>query len=309
MAGAERRRAGIRRLEYEPAARYPLDLEIFSMSDLRRRIAREELRSTHRYGFHLLLCVTRGECTHVVDFRPVHCKRGSFLALQPGQAHNLGLEDDWDGWMVLFRPEFVLPSPAVPDLRMAVGLDRLGEQLSLRDHELRVVTAAIGQMREDADLDAPPPDVHALLRYQLYALLLRLGILYDRQEDRSGAGARALRRFEELRLLLETNFARWHKVTQYANALGCSGKSLTRATREVVGVNAKAFIAARISLEAKRLLAHTTSSVGSIGESLGFEEATNFIKFFRREVGCTPVGFRRRLNADPRVPAPDLDRS
>jgi AraC-like DNA-binding protein len=291
----------IRRLDYEPAKAYPLDLEIFSMADLRRRIGREALRSTHRYGFHLLLCVTRGECTHVVDFRPVHCGPGSFLALQPGQAHNLGLEEDWDGWMVLFRPEFVLPSPAVPDLRTAVGLDRLGEHLSLGDHELRVVTDRIAQMREDAKLDAPPPDVHALLRYQLYALLSRLGILYDRQEDRSSAGTRTLQRFKALRRLLETNFARWHKVAQYANELGCSVKSLTRATREVAGLNAKAFITARISLEAKRLLVHTASSVESIGESLGFEEATNFVKFFKREVGCTPAEFRRGQQAIPGV--------
>jgi len=62
-----------------------------------------------------------------------------------------------------------------------------------------------------------------------------------------------------------------------------------------MGMTAKAFIAAPINLEAKRLLAHTDLLVAIIAEKLGFEEATNFSKFFKREVACTPAQFRRRL--------------
>jgi AraC-like DNA-binding protein len=45
-------------------------------------------------------------------------------------------------------------------------------------------------------------------------------------------------------------------------------------------------------LEAKRQLAVTSDSVESIGLSLGFSEATNFVKFFRRVSGDTPAAFR-----------------
>lgn len=77
--------------------------------------------------------------------------------------------------------------------------------------------------------------------------------------------------------------------------MGCSAKTLTRAAREVAGVQAKTFITRRITLEAKRLLAHGASSIALIGERLGFEDPTNFVKFFKREAGCTPGEFRRRL--------------
>jgi AraC-like DNA-binding protein len=50
----------------------------------------------------------------------------------------------------------------------------------------------------------------------------------------------------------------------------------------------------RIVLEAKRLLAHSLAPVAAIGETLGFDEATNFVKFFRRETGLTPGAFRAR---------------
>jgi AraC-like DNA-binding protein len=63
---------------------------------------------------------------------------------------------------------------------------------------------------------------------------------------------------------------------------------------EVAGSSAKAYIASRINLEAKRLLAHTAMSIGLISDRVGFDEATNFVKFFKRELGCSPGEFRRQ---------------
>jgi AraC-like DNA-binding protein len=79
----------------------------------------------------------------------------------------------------------------------------------------------------------------------------------------------------------------------YADQLGYTEKSLARAVAAAAGTTAKAFIAARINLEAKRLLVHTDQPIATLAEKLGFDEATNFSKFFKREVGCTPAEFRK----------------
>jgi AraC-like DNA-binding protein len=71
-------------------------------------------------------------------------------------------------------------------------------------------------------------------------------------------------------------------------------KSLTRATLDVTGLTAKTFIASRITLEAKRLLVLTALPTTVIADRIGFDEASNFVKFFRREVGCSPGEFRRK---------------
>jgi len=289
--------ADIERLNYRASGSYPLDLEIFPVSDLRRRVGEEFMRSTHRYRFHMLLCVTRGECTHMIDFKLIACKPGSLLAFQPAQVHRFGFERPWEGWVVLFRPEFLLSSQAtasVGGLRLTAGLERMPEHLHLQDDERRVVSAAIVQMRKDARIEAPPEQVHALLRHQLYALLLRLTVQHERQQAPENTTSIGLQRFRNFQRLVEKRFWKWHRVAEYAYLLGCSEKSLTRAAMEVAGVKAKAFITSRINLEAKRLLAHTTSSIALIGERLGFQDPTNWVKFFKREVGCTPGEFRRR---------------
>jgi AraC-like DNA-binding protein len=297
---AKKKPADIEQLSYRASGSHPLDLEIFSVADLRRRVSAEFLRSTHRYRFHMLLCVTRGECTHTIDFKLIACKPGSLLTASPAQVHRFGFEQEWDGWVVLFRPEFLLSSQApapLTGLRLNVGPEGLPEHLCLQEPERRVVIAAIVQMRNDCRIEAPPEQLHELLRHQLYALLLRLTVLHDRQRAPENTTSLALQRFRNFRRLVEKNFSKWHQVAEYADQLGCSEKSLTRAAMEAVGVTAKTFITARINLEAKRLLAHTSLSIAQIGERLTFEDPTNFVKFFKHEVGCTPGEFRRRQNS------------
>ncbi|USX21091.1 AraC family transcriptional regulator [Oxalobacteraceae bacterium OTU3REALA1] len=287
--------ADIRSLGYRPKAPYLLDLEIFAMADLRRRGSKENVRATHRYEFHTLVCVTRGVCTQVVDFKAIACTPGSVLVLRPGQAHSYGPDEDWEGWNVLFRPEFALPVSASPrELKLAVDMMRLGEHLQLGGDELRQVADAIQQMREDTRMAAAADDVHALLRHQLHALLTRLSIFQGRPTARESPVSRASQRFGRFQQLLDERFAQWHQVADYAGQLGYSEKSLARAVTAVRGTTAKAVIAARINLEAKRLLVHTDLAVAGIAQKLGFEEATNFSKFFKREVGCTPAEFRKR---------------
>ncbi|WP_105403343.1 helix-turn-helix domain-containing protein [Neorhizobium sp. T7_12] len=281
-------------LAYRPRGR-ELDVEVFRFTDLRRRVARAEILALYHYTFHTLICVTDGAVTQLVDFQPVTCSAGSLLVLRPGQVHSFGSDEGWDGWMVLFRAEF-LPSEAqtAADLLPALGLDRLPDHLSLSTADFHAVSEIITRMQLDVAIDAMAKDVHALLRYQLCALLLRLTILQDRQVGGADAGSLAVQRFAKFRRLVEQNYAGWHQVSAYASALGCTEKSLTRAALEATGQSAKSVITARIALEAKRLLVHTDRPIYLIAEGLGFEEATNFAKFFKRETDRTPIGFRRQ---------------
>jgi AraC-like DNA-binding protein len=287
----------IQRLGYRPQAPHQLDLEVFSAADLRLR-AKEQLRVTHRYAFHTVVCVTQGICTQMVDFKSIACEPGSLLIVRAGQAHNYGQGEDWDGWNLLFRPEFVLPvSTTSHDLKLALDLERLPDHMVLSSQELRKATDLLQQMREDTLIDAQQEDVHALLRHQLHTLLTRLSIQQGRRLALEPLVSPAAQRFQRFQKLVGERFAQWHQVVDYASQLGYTEKSLTRAVLAAAGMTAKAFIAARINLEAKRLLMHTDAPVVAIAEKLGFEEATNFSKFFKREVGTTPADFRRRQRA------------
>ncbi len=294
---AQKRRASIQTVRYVPAEAYQLDLEVFSVAELRRRMADEYLGLTQRIDFHMLICVTEGSFTHTVDFEPVACRPGSLMTLRPAQVQQFDVTTQWAGWLVIFRPEFLLALGSLAladDVKVHGSLDSLPTHLQLSRDELRAALACIVQMDRDAAMGAASAELHALLRHQLYALLLRLHLGHRRQAASGAASVLSLQRFKRFQQLLETRFSIQHQVAAYAKQLGCSEKSLTRASMDGAGVKAKAYIDARINLEAKRLLSQTALPIARIGDQIGFDEATNFVKFFKREVGCAPGAFRRQ---------------
>ncbi len=284
---------------YNPPATYKLHLEIFPVSALKQRVGVDYSWSLERIEFHLLIYITEGRCTHVVDFESIVCGQGSLLMLQPGQVQRFDMTTEWQGWLVIFRPEFLLPikpTALVPELEMFHHLEELPAHLALKTSEQNAVVESITRMFHDIQLNVNTSIMHMLLRNQLQALLNRLHLIAALCEQVECANTVLLKRFELFRRTVEQNFHREHRVTEYAKRLGCSEKSLCRAVQAVSGSNTKVFLSKRIALEAKRLLIFTCLPISVIGHQLGFDEATNFVKFFRHEAGCSPSDFRRQIS-------------
>ncbi len=290
----------IRRIRYRPPSAYVLDLEVLSAQDLRRRIGLAELHAAHRVEFYLLVCISAGKCKHTIDFAPVEAKAGTVLLIRPGQAQRFDLQSNWEGWLVIFRPEFLLPrqaTAALSDVQMVEVLAALPACRQLERKPFSAMLATIMQMRADVQAAGSAAELQGLLRHQLCALLLRHMVSSKPIHAAQAAAPASWQRYKRFEQLLEKKFPHWHAVGDYASQLGCSQRSLTRSVAEIAGQSAKAVIMARINLEAKRLLAHTTLPVAAIADQLGFDEVTNFVKFFRREAGCPPGEFRHRALA------------
>jgi AraC-like DNA-binding protein len=95
--------------------------------------------------------------------------------------------------------------------------------------------------------------------------------------------------------LLEKDYKNQKQVNYYAKEIFITEKRLNQATTKVLGKSPKEIIDDRIMLEAKRILAHTTESVKEIGYNLGFDEPTNFIKYFKKHFQSTPTEFREKI--------------
>ncbi len=88
------------------------------------------------------------------------------------------------------------------------------------------------------------------------------------------------------------SYATTRRAADYAHRLGYTVKTLTRACTAATGQPVKHVIDGRVTLEARRLLAHTDDPVAIIARRLGFPEPTSFGKFFTRHTGATPGAFR-----------------
>lgn len=251
------------------------------------------VEAPERLDFYCFIYVLSGTLRHRVDFDELRCGPGSVLAIRPGQVHQFDLRATWRGWLALFRPEVIRGERGHDDLAVASGLNALPPYLRLEPAEQAAVEELLSRMAEDSRNVSAARELYPLLRSQLQVLLLRLKRAQARGEP-VPRDPDVARRYRQFAAAVEAHFSRVHEVAWYARTLRCAERTLTRASLHGSGVPAKEFIARRVLLEAKRMLAHTSMPASDIALTLGFEEPTHFGKFFRRKAGCTPGAFRDR---------------
>lgn len=300
-------RSDVKEIGYRPEGSYPYGLEVFRVSELRQRTSREGMRRTYGYTFHMLILVTEGQGNQMLDFEPCAGGVGSLVIVRPGQAHSFGENEDWDGWILLVRPDFLWATSSPEGMRLGFDMGRLSACIRLDANNLERATSAIQWMRQDPTAESVNPqslrnepgapseffeDMQSHLRYAFYSLVSWIAINYRDEVLEEHRRRPALRRFHDFKGLVEQHLLEWKSISAYAIEMGCTERSLTRATLEAEGISAKEYLTRRLGLEAKRLLIHTDWPVGVIADKLGFKEATHFSKYFRRIARCTPQQFR-----------------
>ncbi|MGQ4596823.1 helix-turn-helix domain-containing protein [Nocardia sp. R6R-6] len=242
-----------------------------------------------RLDFHQVVAVTSGSLTCSVDFTEHTLTKGDWIWVKPGQIFQHHSDLDAVGGTIIFFPSGFLDAATATAAHEA--------PLTLRDTPPRPSADTRDLLERLLELlqiecDRPgalPVEVHIdVVRHLVSVVLLHLAHTHELQVG-GAAGSAAFLRF---RNAVERDFARTHRVADYAVRLGYSVRTLTRASQEAVGYGAKRLIDDRVLLEAKRLLAHTDLTASMIGKQLGFPDATVFIRFFRRQTSRTPTAFR-----------------
>ena len=94
---------------------------------------------------------------------------------------------------------------------------------------------------------------------------------------------------------LEKQFAQTRNASDYAKMMNISYKHLNDICKSVTGNTAKVFIDQFIILETKRRLAISDIPVKELTYALGFDEPTNFVKFFKKHTRQSPSQFKKKL--------------
>lgn len=287
--------ADITSVGFNPPDDKRLAVEAMSIEELRRRAPADHFATLQRADFYRLIGVFSGHTQPMVDFSPCAARSQDWLLIRPGQVMRYDFSRPWSGWMVVFRPDSLFGSArstSTVELNLLRHVEDLNCLTSLDTQQHQWMGYSLQQMQHDIALTLDVALRNEMLRLQLASTLLRLSLWQTLDSSKVQASGRALTNFKRFRQRLEADFAKHHQVQHYANALGMNEKTLSRACQAASGMSAKGYIAQRLTLEAKRLLAHTTMAVQSVAHDLGFDEPTNFVKFFRKEVGITPLAFR-----------------
>ncbi|WP_083228937.1 response regulator transcription factor [Bordetella sp. H567] len=80
-----------------------------------------------------------------------------------------------------------------------------------------------------------------------------------------------------------------------ARLIGVNEKRLTNAFRSLLGKTIHDYLRDQRMEKARTLLQDCSLTVAEIADQLGFSSPANFASAFRRQLGCSPVAFRRHL--------------
>jgi AraC family transcriptional regulator, transcriptional activator of pobA len=282
--------------KYEFKEGLPLEFEILRLDELYQK-HKDLLIRPHRAGFYNIFWFTKGSPTHLADFNPVKMKPNSMLFLNKDCVQVFDKKGNFDGIGILFTDAFFCRTEAdIAFLRNSILFNDLLTVSRIRLESSRGDFASLLAMMEseiEKPKDACQPDLLKNLLHNFLLLAERERRKQDFIEIKKGPDLDYVLLFRDL---VGKHFRTIKQVSHCARQIGVTEKRLNAATSNVLGKTPKQIIDERIMLEAKRLLAHTNESVKSIGFQLGFDEPTNFIKYFRKHHHSTPMEFREKYS-------------
>jgi AraC-like DNA-binding protein/mannose-6-phosphate isomerase-like protein (cupin superfamily) len=249
----------------------------------------------HRHDFFEVLYLSKGSGFHVVDGNKYEIKPPCVFFMSPGQAHKLEFSSDIEGYIFIFTAEFYLINHS--------NQNRLIEFpffFTIRQDNPPLVLSNKSDVnfleslfrKGINELGRGEQYSIELLRALLDLILTTSASLYKTDENSlKGKGHIVVKKFFQL---VEENYQNNLSVAEYADLMALTPNHLTQTVTQLTGKTSSQIIKSKQILEIKRLLVHTNLSVSEIALQLNFPDQSYFAKFFKREVGVSPLQYRTK---------------
>lgn len=233
----------------------------------------------HRHEFTEIVYVTSGAGTHHVDLHAFAIEPPQLFLIAPGQVHHWEADEPIAGTLVLFREDFLVG--------LAENLNVVLEGGAMRPDAERLVRVErlLAGMRDE--FAHPDASQELALRNLLSLLLIECRRMADSPDP-----ARPFGLVSEFLRAATANVNAARTVAEFAAQLCVTPGHLYEVVVAQTGRPPGEILREVTLREAQRLLARTTLSCAQVATELGFDDASYFSRFFRREAGVTPTAFR-----------------
>lgn len=240
--------------------------------------------------YALIFCKDDGGTIHI-DHQPFEMKKRMVFFVNYHEFLNLDLEDNHSVSAIFFTKLFYN--------RIYTGNRKIKSDTAL--HGLpNVATSKTAEFKQLSDMLASIlteyPKNASLSREIICLQLKTLMLMYIRisgSENLTVARTdRKMTYVEEFKSLVDQHFKERKRTSDYATLLHISSNYLNAIIKDRLEISAERYIQNRVVLEAERLLLNTDLSVTEITYELGFTDKSHFGKYFKKNAGVSPNGFR-----------------
>jgi AraC family transcriptional regulator, transcriptional activator of pobA len=263
-------------------------VEVIPWRALREKGVDHHLALPSLPDFHVVMHMTEGSATHHLDFLPYRIRQGDTVFMCKGQVHQFDLRARFDAVLLLFTEEFLLlhspGSTALADNRLFNYhlYPPVLKRSMAQQEELALLFASLL-----AEYQRQGPHNTDVLHHWVELLLLKAERAKpaDHVVRISGRDYAEFMRFKNF---VEAGFAKTRRAEDYADLMTCSLKTLNALCERATGRSVKTFVDERTLLEIRRHLSVRDKSVKELAFLLGFQDASNLVKYVKRLTGKVP---------------------
>ncbi len=234
-------------------------------------------------GYHELIFLCSGAGHHQIDEQSFTVKPFTGFSLKLGQVHCWDFAQIPNGFVVLFKEALFADKPSLIN-----QLDSIPCQFDIPEETnlFSLLQHFYKEYQSNSDLEI-------LTAYLTLIIHKTQQLAHNATAPNPSSSASDFYRF---RALVNQHFGVQRKIDFYAQELNMSPHRLNSVCKATAKASATDIIKQRVLIEAKNLITHTGMNVSEIAYSLGFSDASNFIKFFKAQAQITPNEYRARLS-------------
>jgi len=270
-------------------------IEIITIEDIisRKDNLSHSPEKAHQIKFYKIVFYTNGVTEHLVDFIWHKVQKNTLIYLSKGQINAFKFTDDVKGYVILFTEEYFRKHLSyIPN-----------------DTVIRLFTSHLFSPKIQVPEASNVISYIILLFNEFYALngyynkeniiSSLYTIIFSKIEELKKSQTHYLKESDKLIQFLDfqKNLKEDYRISRnadyYAGKMNITYKHLNIVCKEVINTTAKQFIDEFVILEAKRNLINSNIKSTELAYLLGFEESTNFTKYFKKHTGLTPNSFKK----------------
>ncbi|MBY0067713.1 AraC family transcriptional regulator [Empedobacter falsenii] len=272
--------------------------ELFSVDRFRGYVdSNPHLQEVHNHNYYHLVYFTEGSGEHLIDFEKFEAKSGTMYFMKPGQVHQWYFKEKYDGFVVNFSDNFFdwigINSSILQKFRFL-------QSILVKDHVVEIspdVQEKISSYFEEMINENQENNQFSNLKIGFHLMNLFIDIERSLEAVNVKTNDYQSVLLHNFQSLIEQNFKTKKLPKEYAELLYITPNHLNALCKDVLTTSAGELIRSRIVLEAKRLLVNKEISVTEIAYLLNFQDASYFVKFFKKYTEFTPEQFRKQYYA------------
>ncbi len=246
----------------------------------------------HKLSFYFILLFTDKNGKYNINFTDYDFKKASLFTLRKDNIHKF-YNNKAKGELLIFTEDFILShSNEVEASKTFLLFNEMlaSPKLQLDKAEYKEVITLINMIKEEY-LDSRDDYSLSIIRSYIQVIITKLfrikakdQLLFDDHKY--------LAMYLRLQGLIEKECFRHKKVSFYAKEMGVTAKTLNNVTQSILHKTAKSLINEIVIIQSKRLIINSNDSLTEIAYQVGFEDSTNFFKYFKKYTGESPSQFK-----------------